>query len=50
MKVYLASGYGVISRAERELAKKYQPYRRLISYHDKARGNHIEYTIEAGKE
>lgn len=51
MKIYLASGYSVMNVPGREswLANKYSPYRRLVSFHDKSRGNHIEQVLELGQ-
>jgi hypothetical protein len=48
MKIYLASGYSVMNckGRERELADRFKTWRRLISYHDKSRGNKIEWVLE----
>jgi len=51
MIIYLASGYSVMNSPGREieLASKYKPYRRLVSFFDLERGNHIMATINAPK-
>lgn len=52
MKIYLASGYSVMNSPGRELqlAVKLLIYRRLVSFHDKSRGNHIENVINVNRE
>lgn len=52
MKIYLASGYGTMNVKGREsaLAGKFKIYRRLISFYDLDRGNHIESVIKVNYE
>ena len=52
MKIYLASGYGTMNVKGREaaLAGKFKIYRRLVSFYDLERGNHIERVIKVNYE
>jgi len=52
MKIYLASGYSIMNVKNRErcLFEKFGVWRRLISFFDLERGNHIEQVLNLATE